>query len=102
MQAFPQENFRLLYSSHSGVMCPPNSDAKQRGLFPVVLRLWTEAPDASKPPRRTAGLLDTENRGSWSPTLDAMKLRQGWATRLFTIIHSDEIRVMNFPSFQMN
>lgn len=28
---FPKRNFRLLYSTRSGVVCPYPADAKQRG-----------------------------------------------------------------------
>jgi len=51
-QAFPQGNFRLLYSTLLGVVCPPTPPgAKHRALPPAVPTMPTETPDASKPPR---------------------------------------------------
>jgi len=54
MQAFPHENLKLLYSTHSGVTCPYPPGAEHRALPPAVPRMPDGAPDASKPPRRTA------------------------------------------------
>jgi hypothetical protein len=39
---FPHSNRRLLCSIHSGVACPPNSDAEQRGFFSRSERLSME------------------------------------------------------------
>jgi hypothetical protein len=50
----PRDTFGSSTATHSGVACPPNSDAKQRGLLLALPRMPTDATDASKPPRRTA------------------------------------------------
>ncbi len=49
---FPQRNFRLRYSTHSGVTCHPTADAKQRG-FPPGRHgpRWKPQTQASRPRR---------------------------------------------------